>query len=119
MCTRRSTIPRSDTSVCGITIQRLSVRIVCRVREISGRYKFGEEFALSIDGDRRPRASSTIALRASWCQHASTRLSSVQKRFSRLLLQSSSQQHSSANGMEFPAALLRHWSGLPDKLNAM
>jgi hypothetical protein len=34
----------------GITIQRLSVRIVCRVREISGRYKFGDEFALSIDG---------------------------------------------------------------------
>ena len=41
---------------------RLSVRTVCRVREISGRYKFGEEIALSKDGDRRPRASSTIAL---------------------------------------------------------
>ena len=26
----------------------LSVRIVCRVREISGRYKFGEEFALMV-----------------------------------------------------------------------
>ena len=61
-CTRRSTIPRSDTSVCGITIQRLSVRTVCRVREISGRYKFGEEIALSKDGDRRPRARSRFAL---------------------------------------------------------
>ena len=29
----------------------LSVRTVCRVREIFGRYKFGEEFALSKDGE--------------------------------------------------------------------
>ena len=42
------------------------------MREISGRYKFGEEFALSIDGDRRPRARSRIALRASWCQRIHT-----------------------------------------------
>jgi hypothetical protein len=46
-----------QTPVCEeFTIQRLSVRTVCRVREISGRYKFGEEFALSLDGERHPRA---------------------------------------------------------------
>ena len=34
-----------------IAAGRLSVRTVCRVREIFGRYKFGEEFALSKDGE--------------------------------------------------------------------
>ena len=45
--------PRFRHQCVRITIQRLSRRTVCRVRvrEISGRYKFGEIFALSKDGE--------------------------------------------------------------------
>ena len=54
------------------TFYCLSVRTVCRVREIFGRYKFWEEFCIKQRRRRRPSASSTTAFRASLVQRIHT-----------------------------------------------